>query len=96
MKSIIDSPVNEWNNYGPSTQGQAEDPLPWVPAETAWIINDNGNAGISPRKNFTLFDLSQSNGFPKVMSSSPSGDFTVPDRPPLEIASEVNRVFMNS
>jgi hypothetical protein len=34
-----------------------------------------------------------SKGFPKVIYSIPLGGFTVLDRPPWGIASEVNRVF---
>ena len=35
-----------------------------------------------------------SSGFPKVMSNSPPTDRIIPERPPSEIASAVNKFFI--
>jgi hypothetical protein len=49
----------------------------------------NSNSGLGPS-----FSVPFSNGFPNVTSSNRSGVSMVPERPPLEIASAVNKVFV--
>jgi hypothetical protein len=58
---------------------------------TGGIRPANNSSGLGPR-----FSMPFSNGFPNVTSSNRSGVRMVPERPPLEIASAVNKVFITA